>query len=80
MARSRPAALPQPGRGRVLFYHAQQSVADLRKNMDVLVAVHIIRGTAENRAERGELGGDLGLQSRRVEPAQQSACRHPGKR
>src|SRR6516164_5220775 len=59
--RSRPAALPQPGLRRFLCDRAQQRVADLREDVNMLMAVNIIRIAAEGVAKRGELAGNLSL-------------------
>ena len=54
-ARRELAALPDPGVGREILGRAQHGVADLRKQMHVLVAVDKIRRPAEGGDERREL-------------------------
>ena len=54
-ARRQLAALPHPGAGRKFLGRAQHGIADLRKQMHVMVAVDKIRRPAECRGERLEL-------------------------
>src|SRR6516164_3796965 len=60
--RSRPAALPQPRLRRFLFDHPQVRVADLREDVNVLVAIDIIRIAAKGVAIRDKLAGNLGFE------------------
>src|SRR6516164_5685228 len=59
---SRPAALPQPRLRRPLFDHAQERLADLREDVNVLVAIDIIWIAAEGVAKRDKLAGNLGFE------------------
>ena len=74
------AALAQPRVRRGVLGDAQQRFADLRKNVDVLVAVDVVGRAAEGAAEGRELAGNLGVEQGRGERARKPAARHGGKR
>jgi hypothetical protein len=74
------AALAQPRLRRGVFSDAQQRLADLRKDMDVLVAVDVVGHAAEGAAEGRELAGNLGVEQGRGERARKPAARHGRKR
>ena len=73
-ARRQLAALPHPGAGRELLGHAQHGVADLRKQMHVVVAVDKIRRPAEGGSERFELSRNLDGQKFWPQRAQMGAA------
>src|SRR5581483_7510784 len=70
------AALADPGLRRALFHRAQQRFADLRKDVDVLMAVDIIRSAAEGALERRELGEDFSFEQRRTLQMRERAAGH----
>src|SRR4029079_401423 len=61
-ARMSAAALSDPGVWRSLCNHLEKSVTDLRKQMDMLMAVHEIGRAGENIDKSLQLCGDLNHQ------------------
>ena len=76
----RSSALAQPGLRRDVLDDAQQRFADLRKDMDVLMAVDVIRRAAEGGLEGRKLPRDLDLQILGPKPTRQRAAGHRRKR
>src|SRR5882724_12750909 len=72
--RSVAAALPDPGRGGRVLDRRQKRVAYLRIELDVLVAVDEIRGTAEHLAEGCKLHLQLRLKDLGIEPAHKAGA------
>ena len=80
-----PPALPDPGAGGALLHHREQRVADLRQQVNVLVAVDEIRRPPEGLAERLDLalrfhGGERGRRARRASPRRERMPQRSGMR
>ena len=67
-------ALAHPGVRRGILGDAQQCVADLREELDVLVTVDEVRRASECGIERLELPQNLDRQQLRLEQAQVARC------
>ena len=66
------STLADPGLGRGFFHRRQKRVADLGKQLHVLVAVDEIRSAAEHFVEGGKLHDQFGMDDFGIEPPQQA--------
>src|SRR5579862_2167363 len=76
----RASALAEPRVRCGVLSDAQERFADLRKDVDVLVAVDVVGRPAEGGAESRELAGNFGVEQGRGETARKSPTRHGGER
>src|SRR5579872_1353680 len=72
----RTAALPDPGVGGEFCNGLAHSLAQLRKQVNVLVAIDAIRRLPERRDESSHLRDDFALKRRAVEAAQGRSADH----